>query len=394
MNRLKKILWIADKYIDTSIDRATWIETVKHLVHMGYDITLLTLARKRKLYYGIRPHIHYMAYLRIRYLGFFTFYLFLIFYLGYYLFIKRKEVVILHPASCLAALPFVLLRKIGLLKTRWILDIRTIPVEQSGFTAQLNRRIFHSAVTIARLFFDSITVITPFMREWLSKTYGLNGKKIGIWTSGVSIETFNPENCDQDALVHLRKTFGLVNKFVIMYHGILKIERGLQETLKALKIFVNNGHPDCVLFLLGDGADRYKLKKLIHSYRLDGHVIIHGPVPYEQVPVFLMASDVGILPFPFVDCWRVSSPIKLMEYLAMGKPVIVTEMEAHRHVIGDHAAGFFVKSNHPEELIKGISESYLKRKYLPILGEMGRDIVAQRYTWEKQALELSHYFGS
>ena len=107
------------------------------------------------------------------------------------------------------------------------------------------------------------------------------------------------------------------------------------------------------------------------------------------MPAYVALSDVGLLPFPNLMWWRVSSPIKLMEYMAMRKPVIVTDIEAHREVLGEREMAIYVKDNQPESLAEGIMQAYHKRKTLKNPGRQARQLVESRYTWKKQAEKLA-----
>ena len=105
-------------------------------------------------------------------------------------------------------------------------------------------------------------------------------------------------------------------------------------------------------------------------------------------------ADVGILPFPELMWWRVSCPLKLMEYLAMEKPVIVTDIEAHRHVLDGIHCGLFISSNRPADIAQGILKMYQNREQLGTIGKEGRIRVQDKYTWEAQTIKLEKYLYS
>jgi len=151
---------------------------------------------------------------------------------------------------------------------------------------------------------------------------------------------------------------------------------------------------DIVLLLVGDGSARSALQNTINSLNLEDRVIFKGPVQHEEIPLYISLADVGILPFPRILWWRVSSPLKLMEYLAMGKPVIVTDIEAHRDVINSNKCGFFIPSNHPRHIAKGILEAYGKKNHLQEIGQAGRNLIQDMYTWDNQARKLEEYLKS
>jgi glycosyltransferase involved in cell wall biosynthesis len=388
-----RILWVINKYLDISSDRITWLETARKLENLGHSVILLTGYKKEKPDFGLKGGIRYVPSISIKILGLLTSNVSLFVYTGYYLITEMPDFLIVHPINCLTVLPFTIIRKLKLIKTRFVLDVRTIPVECFGFSGKMKEILFDLSVLCSRYLFDGITVITPFMKKVLSEKYDLGKNNLNIWTSGASPELFDPSQVDPKDIEILRKKMNLKNRFAVMYHGVLTPTRGLKESIKAIKLLVNKKY-NIVLLLIGDGIAKAELETLANSLDLQGHVIIKGTVPYQEVPLYIALADVGILPFPNILWWRVSSPIKLMEYLAMEKPVIVTDIEAHRNVLISNNSGFFIASHDPETIAQGILRAYQSRKHLKTMGQRGRKIVQEEYTWEKQALKLDNFLRS
>ena len=102
------------------------------------------------------------------------------------------------------------------------------------------------------------------------------------------------------------------------------------------------------LFLLGSGDSFDKICEIIRTYNLQDTVKLHGWVDYDQVPEFISIADLCIVPLPDIDWWRVSSPLKLMEYIACGKNILLTDMVAHTNVIGRNGNYFLIREPTPE----------------------------------------------
>ncbi len=385
-----KILWIADKYLDTSVDSVTWVETCRELMRMGHEIRLFAGFRKEKKPFGLNGAIHYLPSVKKSGLGTPTFDAALFFYLSAEILRTKPDAVIVHPFSFFPVLPFVLLRRAGLLRTCFVMDVRTLPVTSTGAVARIRDLFFRIGLKGADRLFDGMTVITPFMRRFVQEKYRLTRRDIGVWTSGVSPERFGAPSALKGAGEKRRREWGLIGKFVVMYHGVLTHNRGLFEAIRAMGI-VREKIPEAVLVLVGNGGSRAALERLVYSLGLGKNVMIRGPFAYEKMPEIVSMADVGLLPFPDLIWWRVSSPIKLMEFLAMEKPVIVTDIEAHRDVLSGEEAACFVRQSRPEDLAGGILEAYAARKKLKAAGKRNRALVQSRYTWERQAAHLFDY---
>jgi glycosyltransferase involved in cell wall biosynthesis len=315
----------------------------------------------------------------------------LFFYLPLCLATSKTNVVIMEPyPQILSAFPSLLISKIR--KVKFILDIRTTPVEAERFRGFLTRFWFSLSVLVAKRFLDGITIITPLMKKEVCDRFNLDPARVGVWTSGVSDSLFNPANFIHEK-EEIKRKFGLTGKFVVFYHGVFTPTRGLAEVIAALKILMPR-YPDMVFFLLGDGPFAPSLRALIKRQNLEKNVIIAKSVDQVEVPKFISMCDIAVVPLPDNPYWRFQSPLKLLEYLAMEKVVVVTDIPAHRAVVGDAKCGVYISSIKPEEIAKALEHVYLNKDSLREGGKIGREIVLREYTWEKVARNLEDYLVS
>lgn len=87
-------------------------------------------------------------------------------------------------------------------------------------------------------------------------------------------------------------------------------------------------------------------------------------------------------------------PIKTTGILSYEKVVIVTDIPAHRSVIGSEICGIYTKSSDPIDIANSIEYTYDNRNYLASWGSVGRRIVEEKYTWAKVAKDLEQYLLS
>jgi glycosyltransferase involved in cell wall biosynthesis len=299
------------------------------------------------------------------------------------------DVVVVRPFNLIETLPlWFFWRKVLRNKfPRFVLDIRSLVADDPGFLKQIQRQVrFWFSVRFAFRYFDGMTMITEKMKSDLQQTTRNFSKRICVWSSGMDPVLFNPDNVSD-----LREELQLTERFIIMYHGVFSFKRGLQEAIQAIDI-VRKTHPEILLFLLGKGVAQSELEGLVQKLGLQDHVIIHPAVAFEQVPRFIKSANAGILPFPDLDSWNTSSPIKLTEYLAMGKPVIVTDIEAHRAALGNLKSGFFIPDHQPENIANGIRAVIEKKSDLDSLEALGRKTALENFTLEMQAKKIKTYF--
>jgi glycosyltransferase involved in cell wall biosynthesis len=304
---------------------------------------------------------------------------------------SKANVVVMEPyPQILSTFPSLLISRLR--KVKFILDIRTTPVETQGFRGFLTRFWFSVSVLVAKRFFGGVTIITPMMKKEVCNHFKVDPAGVGVWTSGVSDTLFNPANV-VTKVAELRRESGMTGKFVVFYHGAFGATRRLPEVIKAVGI-LKQKYPDIVLFLLGSGPIIADLKAFVNTEDTQNNVIFHNPVNHSEVPKFIGMSDVCIVPLPNHPYWRYQSPLKLLEYLAMEKVVILTDIPAHRAVVREAKCGIFISSIKPIEIAKTIEYVYQNKVHLKEWGKIGRDIVQREYTWEKVAKSLEDYLLS
>jgi glycosyltransferase involved in cell wall biosynthesis len=313
------------------------------------------------------------------------------FFLPVYIIVSKPDFIVTEPdVTILSSIPGLFVSRFR--KAKFILDVRSTPVETMGFRGFQQNLWFTASVLVAKKLFDGMTIITYLMKKEVCSKFDIDPSEVGVWTSGVSTKLFDPENCISDSK-KLKRKLGLTGKFVVFYHGAFSLTRGLTETIEAIKMLIHK-HPNIVFFLLGTGPNVTDLRALIRKEGLQENVIIHNPVDQSEVPKFIGMCDICIVPLPDHPFWRFQSPLKLLEYLAMEKVVILTDIPAHRAVIGKAKCGVYISSVNPMEIAKAIEYVYLNKDSLKERGKIGRKIVKREYTWEKVAGSLENYLLS
>ena len=170
--------------------------------------------------------------------------------------------------------------------------------------------------------------------------------------------------------------------------------RGVDKAIHAVKLLKPKYGGKIILFILSFGRLKEVYEKLVKELSLQDNVIIENVVTYEMVPSFINMIDIGIMPYYDVDYWNTSNPIKLLEYLAMEKPVIVSDIRSHRDVIGNSQCGIYITDNEPITISRAIEEAYELRDKLPIYGKYGRGMILEKYTWGKCAEDFLTYIKS
>ena len=292
----------------------------------------------------------------------------------------RKKIDIIIIDCTKVWLPFVIPLKI--LNIPIILDIRTLPVdsEKSFF--------FSVSLYMSRFIVDGVTTITPELSKILRDVYNLKNKKIGVWSSGVYIEDFNKKGINQQTISEVKS-----GGFTLIYHGIYSPTRGIENLIRAIGELSPSLKDKIQLLIIGMPTNRIKdLSKLSEEEGVKEQIRILPNVEYSKIVQYLKISDVGVIPLPPENrWWQVSAPLKTLEYLAAGKPVIATNIPFHRKIFEKGNCGILIESNNPKVIAKAITSLYENQEELKKMGMEGRKIVEKFYTWDNMAREFEAF---
>lgn len=381
-----RIFWFECIILDNALSKTTEIEILNGLSNLGHKVEFIAIGSNRQITQNEAVQLTLIPLKSFKIVTPLLFTLASSFHIALRTIFSKVDFIITEPgANILGLIP--ILPLFHFKKTKLILDIRSPPIT-FGLTGILENSFFSLSILLAKKLSDGITIITKAMRDEICNKYNINKSFVGVWSSGVNTSLFDINK--QFTPISFKKELNLDKKFVIMYHGTFACDRGLQETINAMAL-LSPSYPDIVLFLLGDGSFTKEMKRIIEYSSLSNCVIIHEAVEYSQVPKYIAMSDVGIVPLPNYPKWLFQCPLKLLEYLSMQKPVILTNIPAHTEVVGNESCGIYLTSTDPKVIEQAIVFAYENRDKLAEWGKTGKIIVNKEYSWEKVSIALSNY---
>lgn len=186
-----------------------------------------------------------------------------------------------------------------------------------------------------------------------------------------------PNGVDTSAFRYLpsaKESLGL-NGFIIGYVGVLREWVDLKPVFLALKKI----NSEIKLLIVGKEGYFEQNVNLAQSCGVADRVIFSGMVPYSQVPKYISAMDVCIIPFKKGGISENALPLKLFEYMACEKPVISTELDGVKNVAGNLVIYANTVDDFEKEFLKLYNDSQLRHN----MGIEGRKFVEQNYDWKK-----------
>ena len=176
----------------------------------------------------------------------------------------------------------------------------------------------------------------------------------------------------------IRMRHGLAGgDMVVAYAGILGHAQGLEVVLQAARLLKDR--PDIAFIIVGDGPEKRKLLEMKEAMGL-AQVRFLGRMPRQELLELYRTVDVVVVPLRRNDLFKGAIPSKIVEALAMEKPVLLgVEGEACALFIDDARAGLAFTPEDPASLADAVLHYYGDRTLLRVHGASGARYVRERF---------------
>jgi glycosyltransferase involved in cell wall biosynthesis len=221
-----------------------------------------------------------------------------------------------------------------------------------------------------------VFAITAGIAEELVRR-GIDPGKISLLPNGVEAEAFSP--MEKDAA--LRSRYGLEpSDFVLVYCGSLTLYEGLDDLIEAVVLLCEGGIA-ARLLIVGDGPARLELESLAERRRLADAVSFVGSVDPADVRPYWSLADAVALPRKPLKVCEIVSPLKPFEAMAMGKPVVLSDLPVLAEIVKDGETGRLCEPASPQHLASILEELARDPALRARLGAAGREWVLAHRTW-------------
>jgi glycosyltransferase involved in cell wall biosynthesis len=213
-----------------------------------------------------------------------------------------------------------------------------------GLDANLISKIKEQEIATLHLS-DAIICPSKVTRDYIA-SLGLNRKLVTVIPNGVSASDFSPSP--------LPARDGRVP--VLLYIGTLADWQGLDIVIRALPKILEQT-PVC-LHIVGRGRSRQRkvLAKQIRKLGVEGSVTVQAAIPHHEIPALIAESDICIAPLGLNDrnVTQGACPIKVLEYMAAGRPLLASNMPIVRELVREDVDAFLFSPNDPDDLARQV----------------------------------------
>ncbi|MBM4306340.1 MAG: glycosyltransferase family 4 protein [Deltaproteobacteria bacterium] len=294
------------------------------------------------------------------------------------LFLRRQvDIVHVHNMPNFLVLAGLLPRLFG---KKVILDIHdSVPETYSskfGKDSKILYRLLCLEESLCCRFANKLICVNEIQREKLVGR-GIPSSKMSILLNVPDPDIFKFQARQENGK---KKTFDLV------YHGTIDRMLGIDLAIEAVSRMIRE-IPQIHLHILGEGRNLEEFESLSRALGVEARVhFSKNPLPVEQLPELLRKMDLGVIPNRRNMATELMLPVKLLEYVAMGIPVISSRLKTIEHYFSDNMVTYFEAGN-VKSMANAILELYRNERKRQVQVVNAKKFIG-KYGWEKHQLEL------
>lgn len=243
------------------------------------------------------------------------------------------------------------------------------------------RRVAQSAFGAA----TALVAVSSGVADYL-RSFEVPRDRIAVIPNAVNPDRFNrPVTRNEDAPDQA---------FTVGFLGTLKAWHGIETLIEAFDVLCGreiSGDHQPRLLVVGDGPQRESLTADVANRGLSGRVEWAGSVSPDEVPAWLNRMDVGVAPYSEAANFYFS-PLKVLEYMAAGLPVVASRVGQLETLIEHGISGLLCRPGDPIALADALEQLQCSRPLIRHLGHAGRQFVFKNHTWQanvKQVFDLT-----
>jgi glycosyltransferase involved in cell wall biosynthesis len=178
----------------------------------------------------------------------------------------------------------------------------------------------------------------------------------------------------------IRRTYGLSGRGIAIYCGALHPHNYDCDLLIEAMRVVHGKFPDVTLLIVGDGGARPGLEGMAAEFGLLGSTVIFtGWVSHEDIPDYIAAANVAVVPMRDTPASKARGLSKVLEYLCQARPVVMPGIGQAAELTDGGKAGILVAAGSSDELAQGIIALISDHSLATEKGAYGKTYVRQAF---------------
>jgi len=228
----------------------------------------------------------------------------------------------------------------------------------------------------------STTIITPspITKQFIIKTFGTNSDKITVIPNGVTIYKTKP------IVVTPKSSY-------ILYFGAFQKWQGIKTLFKAFKEL----HDLDLRLMLCASVPEKRItvyQELAHNIGIHDRIDWFYELDKTELAQKIKAAFITVAPLAACDRNIIQgcNPLKILESMSYGTPVVASRLPVIEYLIADNKTGFLVPPDRPQILGRRIRRLYEQPEVVKEVGHTAQKIIEEKYLWEDQEIKMKKLY--
>lgn len=234
---------------------------------------------------------------------------------------------------------------------------------------------------------DRVVVVTELAKEDIIRYSNKKSDEVVVVPNTVNLKEFTSYPIDTELVDRMKKFYNL------LYIGDTSIRRGTDVAIKAVKLLIDK-IPNLRLWMVGKSSADEELKKLCKKYEVSDYVLFQGWKNYSLLPSYITGSQITLSPLKRNKHHDTTFANKLFMYMALGKPVIVSDCIAQADLVTKEKCGLIFSSENAEDLAEKVFLLYTNPELSEKLGTNGYLAVKNKWNWDLTVNELINMYNN
>lgn len=217
--------------------------------------------------------------------------------------------------------------------------------------------------------------VSETMAEFINKEWHIPKNKIELVPNG-----YFPQQIED-----ITKNGNNERKNIATFVGVLAKWAYIEKIIRVAALLEND---DITIYIVGGATNHYceELKELTRSYNID-NLVFTGSLPLQETYKIIADSEIVLFPFPKSICTEVACPIKVIEYMALGKAIVLDEVSDISRYLKINDAALVCTNDSENEFAEHILLLHNDNKLADTLGKKAREL-SKGFSWKDQGIKL------
>jgi len=357
------------------------LELIRWWEKSGHAVTLFIPGFSKLKSHKNRLNAIFIPVIDISVIRIIMFQFLLLFYLCAYFFKNNRKIDLIYDR--LYILPIIPILFARIFKINHVIELNGIIREEMAMNNNSKLEIAISML-LQRFnykYTDKIICVTEGIKRDLIDCFKVEEKKIHVVSNGVDTKMFRPVSSDI-----IFQKYGIPKKYLLVgFVGVFLKWQGLNNLIKSIPLIIDE-YQNVKFIIVGDGPEYRNLSQLSRRLGVEENVIFTGSVLHDDIPSYINNFDICVAPFTSERNVKTGlSPIKLYEYLACGKPVVVSDIPGLKECVVTGNCGVVIEPDNPDELRRAICNLLFDDEMRKKMGNNARKLAEDNYSWERIA---------